>query len=428
MYFCLSQRLKVLLMTMSIVIIFMPTFSFAASTLVIDEFQIAGKTAYDEYLIITNTSESPVSLSGYKVMKYTATGSGSNLYSAFGEYVLQPNARLMLCQTAFTGTKLADSFVYSSSVSMAPNNSIALIDNKGTVVDLVGFGTNATLPIKYAEGEAIEPSPIAYQVLKRSNGIDTDNNNMDFSVVTEPMIIDVNADKLIISELLPSPATGEEWFELYNPTNVAISLANLKICDAVGSRHCYYFEKTDFLSGGSYKIYGAALTKMTLNNSGDWLELYDANDNLLTDSGGDYGAADKGISLSVFGTEYRWTASLTPGSKNVFTDTVEVEVETAVKPKTTTSKVVAKKKTVVTAGTSSEESPELVSAEAAVKAAETKNPIVNIQKALFDKKTLGWALIGLAILLVVGYTLWYFRDYAKEIYHKIRPGDDSARF
>lgn len=428
MYFCPSQRLKILLMTMSMVVIFMPTFSFAASTLVIDEFRISNFDAtgkvetHDEYVVVANYGTKPVALSGYRLLKRAKTDTEYRLVDNFGDVTLQPGGRLVAVHGEFVGARDYVFPTNSTSNTLSDSNSVRLVAPDKAVVDEVGWGDAAsfeTTPLV---------APGTGEVYVRQSGVDTDNNANDFYLRTVPVSVDPNATRVVISELLPNPATGAEWFELYNPTNLAISLANLKACDVLGATHCYYFDKSSVLGAGSFAIFDQTVTKITLNNDGDWLELYDVNDNFLTDSGGNYGAADKGVSLAVFGTDYSWTATLTPGATNIYTDIIEVEAEPSVKAKSTTSKVVAKKKTVVMASTSSEESPELVDAETAVKASKTEAAMASVQKALVDKKTLGWALIGLAIMLVVGYTLWYFRDYAKEIYHKIRPGDDSARF
>jgi len=292
------------------------------------------------------------------------------------------------------------------------------------MLDAVGYGK-----LEYANYKGTALATPAVGVAYKRIGVSGDNSK-DFLPFIPVIPPDLNADKLVISELLPNPQTGEEWFELYNPTNLDVSLANLKICDVLGARHCYFFEKTDTLLANSYKIYLQSRTKITLNNSGDWLELYDTADNLLTDSGGDYGAADKGISLSLFGSEYRWTKTLTPAVTNVFTDTIEVEVDTVPTAKTTSkSKVVtATKKTI--AATTLPAPGQIQDAEADVKAADTTSAPVTASTivAVVGRKQLGWGLIGLAILLVLGYICWYFRDYAKEIYDKIRHRDDSARF
>jgi len=438
MNFSPSQKLKATMIVLTITIFLVPRLSLAApSTLVIDEFMVSGKTTSDEYLVIGNYGNTPVSMGPYKVVKYSASGKTvSILFNAFGTFMLQPGGRVMICSDFYTGTKLANTFIYSysSARTISDNNSILLI-NGDSVVDTVGYGVNTATdsPVSYHEGDAIEVGPRANEVLVRTNGFDSDDNNTDFNLQVAPIVTDLNASRLVIAELMPNPASGEEWFELYNPTNQRVSLLNLKVCDALGSRHCYYFDSTDFLLGGSYKMYGQSLTKITLNNTGDWLELYDANDNFLTDSGGDYGDADKGISLAVFGTEYRWTATVTPGTTNVFTDTVELEEDAPALPKAkvTKAKVVAKKKasTVKVVSADDTEVEASTSEAAAVKAASDVTQEKQGQGgATIGKKVLGWGLIGLAILLILGYTLWYFKDYAKNIYHKIRPGDDSARF
>jgi len=437
MNFSLSQKLKLSMIVLTITAFLVPSLMQAApSTLVIDEFMVSGKTPSDEYLVVANYGKSPVPLGTYKIVKYSASGKTSaTLYNTFGSFVLQPGNRVMICSEPYTGSRLPNTFSYpySSARTISDNNSILLINGE-SVVDTVGYGINTATdaPVMYYEGEAIEVGPRANEVLARTNGIDSDNNNFDFSPLVAPVSIDPNVGRLVISELLPSPSSGEEWFELYNPTSLRISLANLKICDALGSRHCYYFDPADYLNGGAYKTYGQGMTKITLNNSGDWLELYDVNDNFLTDSGGDYGDADKGISLSVFGTTYLWTKAPSPAGANTYVDTVEVEEESAVAPKSkkTKSKVVVKTKKVSATKASASDSVETedIEDEAAVKAAESENPETSTQGVVIGKKALGWGLIGLAILLVLGYTLWYFRDYAKNIYHKIRPRDDSARF
>jgi hypothetical protein len=199
----------------------------------------------------------------------------------------------------------------------------------------------------------------------------------------------------------------------------------------MGATKCYFFKADDVLRGRSHKIYGHAITGITLNNTGDWLILYVFFENSLTDSGGDYGPADKGASLAVFGDDYMWTNSLTPGAANVFTSTEEIDDDkpAAIKKKVTKSKVVkASKKSVVSKAVVGTNNEDLDEDEASVKAAKSGQTTESLDGGSISKKTLGYGLIGLAILLVVGYTLWYFRDYAKEIYYKIRPGDDSARF
>jgi len=403
---------------------------------VIDEFRTRSfELINDEYVVLANYGNISVDLNEYCLYK-KAPGTIKNpskpeLLYRFDKYTLLPGQKVILGGTDYSGTGYLD---YNGTASLADSNNVIILynnyyDKGGIIVDSVTYGS---VIFSDVEGSplGILSKGVAY---KRTNIPEVNDNSLDFSPFFPTLPTDLNADKLVISELLPSPATGEEWFELYNPTNLDVSMANLKICDAPTasrSRRCYPFAKDEKLTGNSYKIFPQSLTKITLNNTGDWLELYDTADNLLTDSGGDYGAADKGISLSLFGSEYRWTKALTPAATNVFTDTIELEVDTVPTAKTTSkSKVVtATKKTI--AATTLPAPGQIQDAEADVKAANTTSAPVTASTivAVVGRKQLGWGLIGLAILLVLGYICWYFRDYAKEIYDKIRHRDDSARF
>lgn len=423
MKFSPLQKLNVLVFVLALFVLFVPKFSFAASKLVIDEFQI-GKTgaSNEDYVTIANYGDIDVKLDGYSLIRKNSDGSTtSNLYifSKTANYYIKKGLKLKIANKLYTGTF---DLRYSNSSSYISTDDILVLKNGTTIIDTVGFN-NAE---EYEGNPVPNVRPDVFYV--RKEGVDTDNNENDFvsSVKTVPVVIDLNANKVVISELLPNPDGGEEWFELYNPTNLGISLANLKICDALGARHCYFFNKVDTLLAGAYKTYTQSITKITLNNDGDWLELYDMSDNLLTDTGGNYGVADKGVSLALFGTDYQWTKSLTPAAQNIFTDTIEVEADTELPATKAKAKVSVAKKAVVSATATT------VAADAtpgvAVKAAETVKAPATVAGVPISRKTLGWALICLAILLVLGYTLWYFRSYAKDIYDKIRHGDDSARF
>jgi hypothetical protein len=149
------------------------------------------------------------------------------------------------------------------------------------------------------------------------------NNNLNDFYSSSNVLIDKNTEKLLITEIMPNPSEGSEWFELYNPTNSRINLNGLKICDGLGSTHCYYFAKDDYIDSG-YKTYDKGQTKITLNDSGDYLTLSNASDEVIMETDG-FEGADDGISFSLFGIDWKWTKSATKGSTNIFEDIVEVE-------------------------------------------------------------------------------------------------------
>lgn len=420
MKFSLIRRLNITLAVCAAAVIFAPQSIMAApSTLVIDEFQVFSADPHDEYVVIANYGDAAVNLDGYSLIKRATSTTNYKLFDAFGSFVLNSKERIVVAHLEYTGAR---DFTFSAN-TIADNNAMYLLAPDKSVVDLVGYGDAV-----YYEGAPV-PAPAAGEIYARVSGKDTDNNSKDFVLKNPPKPIDPNAARIVFSELYPNPAEGGEWFELYNPTNHDILLTNLKVCDALGTRHCFRFAVDDALLAGEYKIYEQAQTKITLNNSGDWLELYDEGDNLLADSGENYGDADKGFSLALFGSRYLWTQTPTPGKVNIFTDILEQEVDTP-KPKTSTAKPkkVAKaattqqKRSTVTEATVLAESEDTTPAVKAAESSAVKTA------AFFTRKAMGYALIGLAILLLVGYTLWYFRDYAKEIYDKIRSRDDSTRF
>ena len=436
MKFSPSQKLNVSMLVLVFAIIFVPKFSFAASTVVIDEFRVDGPAGNkDEYVIIANCSALTIDLNQYAFTIKTNNTNYQYLYRFGAGSQIRANEKVKICHNFMmvdTSCNLFYTISATSDYEMKMDGVLALINvaNAKENVDVVGYGK---VPYEesacWATGCEKYPldSPAKNTPYKRINGQDTNNSSQDFEAIVTPIFIDLNADKLVISELLPNPETGSEWFELYNPTNLSIGLANLKICDALGARHCYFFNEAEIIPANSYKAFTQSTTKITLNNDGDWLELYDASDNLITDTGGDYGVADKGLSLALFGAEYQWTKTPTEGSQNIFTDTIEVESDTALPtPKTTKAKVAVAKKTIAASPTNAP--ADSTTADEAVKAAETAKSAESATITPVTRKVLGWALIWLAILLILGYIGWYFRSYAKNIYDKIRHRDDSARF
>ena len=71
----------------------------------------------------------------------------------------------------------------SSAETLSANNSVALFDASGTIVDAVAWGTGMN---QYVEGAAYPANPTAGQILTRifQNGmiVDTDNNVTDFVI------------------------------------------------------------------------------------------------------------------------------------------------------------------------------------------------------------------------------------------------------
>ncbi len=389
------------------------TVSAATSALHIHAFQIAGESAYDEFVSISNDGTTPLELTNYSISRKTKSATSWNTLYKFIGVTIYPGQVIVIANSKYVGIS---NYLYStSSYSLTADNSVAIVAPDKGIVDLVGYGEANTF-----EGAPL-PNPAADEQLVRTQ--DTNVNFDDFVSNFKVATLDPNADKISISELMPAPSEGKEWFELFNPTSLPVSLSGLKVCDAVGSVHCYFFPDTDVLEPFQYKVFGQDTTKITLNNTGDWLELRDGSDNLLADSGGDYGNADEGNSLSLFGSEYIWTKSATPGAQNIFTDTVEVEEPVATAAKSTTKKVktAATKAVSVASANSVGDNEATISTAPSIAKEEVKGASLRVGG---NNQLLGYALISLAVLLLVGYNLWENRGYASKLYDKIRHRND----
>ena len=100
------------------------------------------------------------------------------------------------------------------------------------------------------------------------------------------------ASSIVLNEILPDPLGGDtaakpdgEWVELYNKSSSLVSLAGWKLSDAdshfvtiIGSRT--NTGGTDIAPHGFLVIY-VGPTALTLNNSGDTVNLYDDSSNLI---------------------------------------------------------------------------------------------------------------------------------------------------
>lgn len=405
-----------------------PVFA-SSSGLVIDEFRTDGLGgARDEYVVVTNYSDLGIDSSQYALTIKTGNTTYQYLYRFVVGSFIKPKEKIRICHNETIDKTLCNFFYTGTSYEMKESGVLAIIKVISTTnkpnIDVVGYGN-----IDYgASGcwitgceEYPLDSPSNNMLYRRVDGQDTDNSTADFESYLPPAYKDPNVDKIVVSELMPAPSEGKEWFELFNPTNLSVSLSGLKICDAIGSVHCYYFPETEILEPYKYKTYSQDITKITLNNTGDWLELRDGGDNLLADSGGSYGNADSGISLSLFGSDFMWSKTPTPNIQNIFTDIVEEEEVASNSAKSTSKKVKAKlaaKTTMLISGEAPVEEESLTSpkiVQTAVKGAKTTSENGNT--------TLGYLLITLAVLLLVGYNLWERRAIARKLYDKISRRD-----
>jgi hypothetical protein len=158
-----------------------------------------------------------------------------------------------------------------------------------------------------------------------------DNSDIqDLNVEVEEIIYE---DNIRLNEILPNPSgseTTDEYIEIYNNSGADINLINWYIKDASGTS--YEIDQADFASTiisshGFFTIY-RDVSSIALNNSGDEVELYQPNDNLL-DSVEYSESAPEDSSYSYKNSNWQWSTTMTPSATNIITSPNENPIANA---------------------------------------------------------------------------------------------------
>ena len=150
--------------------------------LVIAQIQIGGASSTNDFVKIFNPTGVAVDLSGWKLHKKSSTGTDYSLRVLATGSMIAPGGYFVW---ANSGGEFADAIGanVSSTETLAADNSVALFDANGNIVDQVAWGTGTS---QYVEATAYPTDPTANQILARAitNGvmIDTDNNAVDFVI------------------------------------------------------------------------------------------------------------------------------------------------------------------------------------------------------------------------------------------------------
>ncbi len=121
---------------------------------------------------------------------------------------------------------------------------------------------------------------------------------------------------IIFNEILPSPEgpdAEEEWIELYNQNDFDVDLSGWTIQDTTGSAKTYTLNAK--IPALGYLVLSRPETKITLNNTGDGLNLFNPNEEIVDSV--DFGKAFLGQSYSKISSGWAWNDNLTPGEKNI---------------------------------------------------------------------------------------------------------------
>lgn len=124
---------------------------------------------------------------------------------------------------------------------------------------------------------------------------------------------------LVLSELLPNAVgsdTGNEFIEIYNPTDRTIDLSLYSVKVGVGGEKTYAFPIGATIAPGEYRTFNDSVMKFTLVNTYSRVVLTAIDGTLLGDSGL-YDSPQEGYSWSFIDGGWHFTNRPTPGSENL---------------------------------------------------------------------------------------------------------------
>ncbi|PIR76611.1 MAG: hypothetical protein COU32_01155 [Candidatus Magasanikbacteria bacterium CG10_big_fil_rev_8_21_14_0_10_42_10] len=141
-------------------------------------------------------------------------------------------------------------------------------------------------------------------------------------------------DKIEISEIFPNPQGSDttEFIELYNPTDTAIDLTDIKLDDEEGGSRAYTIPKDTTIAPGAYMVFGRQDTKLALNNTSDSARILYPDGTVLRDVRFD-DVLEGHSYVRDENDEWTWTSTLTPGEANIVSPPDDTK-----KTKTTTTK------------------------------------------------------------------------------------------
>ena len=121
---------------------------------------------------------------------------------------------------------------------------------------------------------------------------------------------------IVFNEILPSPEGADaenEWIELYNQNDFEVDLSGWTIKDTIGSAKTYTLNAK--IPANGYLVLLRPETEITLNNTGDGLNLFNPNGEVVDSV--DFGKASLGQSYSKTSSGWAWNSNLTPGTENI---------------------------------------------------------------------------------------------------------------
>lgn len=140
--------------------------------------------------------------------------------------------------------------------------------------------------------------------------------------ITENPVVEIKPlqpcpEGIVFNEILPSPEGADqenEWIEIFNQSVNSIDLSGLIIKDVEGVITSYIFPKNSIIGPKEYLVLKRGTTKITLNNTGDKLEILCQGKIIDWVA---YEKAKKNQSYNRFDSGWQWSDIPSPGKANI---------------------------------------------------------------------------------------------------------------
>lgn len=275
----------------------------------------------DEWIELYNHSDTPIDLTGLNLFdasnkKYIFSNNDfASLIIPANEYFLVPRAisKISLNNTppetltiALTNNEIISEVTYTETAKEGWSYIYFDDEYYWTTTPTPGFKNILNLPTEETNTK---------QKSNTELNDDSDSETANLSPACQP----AKNNQLILNELLPSPQGDDRIFEFIEIKNISSQPANLCGWSVSDPTKQYFFSQDVAIAPQNFYVLEPTVSRLSLNNNGDQISLYDANDELVDFTSYSKAGIDWSWSRDL-NDNWFWTKNITPGEENIFSD------------------------------------------------------------------------------------------------------------
>jgi|GEM_PF-3282148 len=299
----IMRRIEIIITTAFVVgsfFVFLPNIFAANSDVIINEIGAYEPEGF-EWVEIWNKGNEVVDITNWKFWenttnhKLSATGTADN--------ILQPGEYAVICQNdeKFLSKYPGLATIFSSSWTNLKEDGeeVGLKDGDGNFIEKFTYIASPHFSLERKNSSLADYTAVNWQEHTSGNTVgqansvpgnagneDTEQNVAPPPPVVQsqpPIVPEVNNsqiwDQIKLNEVVPNPEVGNEWVEIFNPTNYDLDLVGGLICDSRNTISTCKAMSGKILSGGWFKI--DLRSVIYLNNDGDTVFLKNPEGKLI---------------------------------------------------------------------------------------------------------------------------------------------------